>query len=90
MWLAGDFTHVQLLEAVLVRADGTVYPLGLHAQTTVAYTSVQFHFAASNCVTIKVACGTCTAEKTGCIARKDYCIDRSGCSVIGPPCSVLP
>jgi hypothetical protein len=88
--LAGDITHVQALEALLVRTDGTVYPLGVHTRTTVANTKVQFAFAATNCVTIKVTCGTCTAEETCCGARKDYCIDCIKCGIACPPCVMLP
>jgi hypothetical protein len=88
--LAGDLTHVKALEALLVRADGTVYPLGFHTRTTVANTTLQFTFAASNCVKVKVTCGTCTTEETCCGARKDYCVDCVKCSIACPPCVMLP
>ncbi len=68
----GDITHMKALEVLLVRADGTVYPLRVRTATTIANSVLHFSLAASNCVTVKVTCSGCTAEETCCGARKEF------------------
>ncbi len=89
--LPGNVTHLKALEALLVRTDGSTFPLTVRSRTTVANSVLEFAFAATACVTITVNCGNgCATSQECCTRRKDYCVDCIKCSIACPPCVMLP